>query len=70
MVLLEDENLSPKEYLDIIRSYLRDLINDHKPTAKLNNDSDNERGEWKFQLVMLNHFISVNNFEDTRTIYS
>ena len=27
------ENLSPKEYLDIIRLYLRDLINDHKPTV-------------------------------------
>ena len=33
------ENLSSKEYLDIIRPYLRDLINDHQPTAKLNNDS-------------------------------
>ena len=26
------ENLSPKSYLDMIRPYLRDLINDHKPT--------------------------------------
>ena len=26
------ENLSPKEYLDVIRPYLRDLINTHKPT--------------------------------------
>ena len=25
-------NLSPKEYLDMIRPYLRDFINDHKPT--------------------------------------
>ena len=39
------ENLSPEEYLDITRPYLRDLINDHKPTAELNNDSDAERGE-------------------------
>ena len=51
------ENLSPKEYLDIIRSYLTDLIIDHKPTPKLNNDDDDddddgERGEWKVQLVM------------------
>ena len=26
------ENLSPKEYLIMIRPYFRDLINDHKPT--------------------------------------
>ena len=29
------ENLSPKKYLNIIRPYLKDLINDHKPTAVL-----------------------------------
>ena len=27
-------NLSPKEYLNVIRPYLRDLINEHKPTAE------------------------------------
>ena len=32
------ENLSPKEYLDVIRPYLRDLINNHKPTMESNND--------------------------------
>ena len=53
------ENLSLENYLDIIRPYLTDLINDHKPTAELNNDRDTERGEWKFQLVMLNNSISV-----------
>ena len=31
------ENLSPEEYLDMIRTYLRDLINNHKPKTKLNN---------------------------------
>ena len=72
------ENLSPKEYLDIIRSYLTDLINDHKPTVKLNNDDDDEdkdddddeRGEWKVQLVMQNNCVSVKSFENTSTIYS
>ena len=62
------ESLSPKEYLKMIRPYLRDLINNHKPTEELTNDS--ERGEWKMQLVMQNNCISVKNFEDTRTIYS
>ena len=31
------ENLSPKEYLNVIRPYLRDLINEHKPRMELNN---------------------------------
>ena len=35
------ENLSPKEYLKIIRPYLRDLINNHKPTTELNNNANN-----------------------------
>ena len=34
----KDKNLSPKEYLDMITSYLRDMINDHKA-----------RREWKIQ---------------------
>ena len=49
------ENLSPKEYLNVIGPYLRDLINEHKPTVKLNNNFN---------------FISVKDFKDTRTIYS
>ena len=64
------ENLSPERYLDMIRPYLRDLINYHKTIAKLNNDSGAERGEWKVQLVMQNNCVSVKNFEDTCTIYS
>ena len=52
------KNLSLEEYLDIIRPYLIDLINDHK-TSK----------EWKIQLVMLNRCISSKNFEETRSIY-
>ena len=69
------KNLSPKEYLDMIRPYLRDLINNHKPTME-DNEEDNEDnsgsecGEWKIQLVMQNNFISAQNFEVTRTIYS
>ena len=62
-------NLSPKDYLDVIRPYLRDLINNHKPTAELNNE-ESDTAEWKIQLVMQNNFISVKSIEDTRTIYS
>ena len=32
------ENLSPKEYLNMIRPYLRDLINEHKPIDESNDD--------------------------------
>ena len=67
------ENLSPEEYLDMIRPYLRNLINDHKPTMELTNKANNsvtKRGEWRFQLVMQNNCIYSKSFEDTRTIYS
>ena len=53
----------------MIRPYLRDLINDHKPTSGLNSNNSN-KAEWKIQLVIKNNFISVRDFEDTRTIYS
>ena len=47
----------------MITLYLRDLINEHKPTAELNNTNNsnnkkNDRAEWKIQLVMQNNFIS------------
>ena len=44
------------------------MINNHKPTTELNNDS--ERGEWKVQLAMQNNCISVKDFKDPCTIYS
>ena len=57
----------------MIRPYLRNLINDHKPTMELTNKANNsvtKRGEWRFQLVMQNNCIYSKSFEDTRTIYS
>ena len=35
------ENSSPKKSLKMIRPYLRDLINDHKPTTELSNEENN-----------------------------
>ena len=77
------ENLSPKEYLSMIRPYLRDLINDHKPTMELNNNNNNDnnnndnnnnnnnnRAKWKIQLSMHNSCISTRKFEETRTIHT
>ena len=60
----------------MIRPYLRDLINDHKPTTESNNekneenDSNSDRAEWKIQLAIQNSCISTKNFEETCTIYS
>ena len=66
----------------MIRPYFRDLINDHKPIMELNNNNNNNntnnnnintncnRAERKIQLVIKNNFISIKDFEDTRTIYS
>ena len=34
------ERLSLKEYLNVRRPYLRDLINEHKPKAELNNNKN------------------------------
>ena len=79
------ENLSPREYLNVIRPYLRNLINDNKPIMELSNNNNNNnnnnntnttnttnsnRAEWKIQLIIKNNFISVKDFDDTRTIYS
>ena len=52
----------------MIRPYLRDLINDHKATVELNDDTD--RAEWKVQLTMQNSCISTKSFEETCTIYT
>ena len=62
------KNLSPKEYLDMIRPYLADLIDCHKSTTELNNND--KRGDWKIQLVIQNKCISTKNFKDTRNVYS
>ena len=34
------------------------------------NNNNNNRAEWEIQLIIKNNFISVKDFEDTRTIYS
>ena len=39
------ENLSPKEYLNVIRPYLRDLINEHRPSVELNNNNNNSNNK-------------------------
>ena len=59
----------------MIRPYLRDLINGHKPIDEPIDESndendDTDRAEWKIQLTMQNSCISAKSFEETRTIYT
>ena len=49
--------MSPKEYLDIIRPYLSDMIVDYKA-----------QGEWKTQLTMSINFISSKDSDETRNL--
>ena len=51
--------MSPKEYLDNIRPYLSDTINDHQAQS-----------EWKKQLTMQINFISSKDSEVTRTMHT
>ena len=56
----------------MIRLYLRDMINEHKPIDEPSDDDDDDtdRAEQKIQLSMQNSCISTRNFEETCTIYS
>ena len=56
---VKDKNLSPGQYLDIIRPYLSNMINDHKTIR-----------EWKIQLTMQINFISHKDSKETRTMYT
>ena len=43
--------------------------NDNNNNTNANTNTYTNRAEWKIQLIMQNNFISVKDFEDTRTIY-
>ena len=53
---IKDKKLLPREYLDIIRSYLSNMIND--------------QSKWKIQLTMQINFISHKDSEGTCTMYT
>ena len=55
----KDKNLSPENYLDIIRPFLRDMINNHRT-----------HGEWKTQLTMQITFISSLGTGEFRIMHS
>ena len=43
------ENLSPKEYLKMIRQYLCDLISNHKPTTESTDRASNSNRTWRMK---------------------
>ena len=75
----KNKTLSIKEYLNMIRSYLRDIINYHKIQGEWKVHSGNEaidyksQREWKIQLTIIINFISskvsfVHAFHITRVM--
>ena len=65
------KNLSIKKYLNMIRPYLSDIINDHKTQAKWRIHSGNKtiehktQSESKIQLTMTIGFISSKDSDET-----
>ena len=55
----KEKTLSIKDYLDEIKPYLSDIINDHKT-----------QGEWKIKLTMKTNVFSSKDSKETRTMYS
>ena len=71
------KNLSIKKYIDVIRPYLSDVINNHKTQGKLRIHSGNTiiehktQGEWKTLLTMAINFISSKeDSNETRTMHA
>ena len=55
----KDNNFSIDEYFDIIRPFLRDMIDNHKA-----------RGEWKIQLTMRIIFVSFKDANETHEMHT
>ena len=70
------KNLSIKEYLNIIKPYLSDIINYHKTHGLVRYHSGNKTwaeensSEWKIQLTMAINFIFSKDSDETRTMYT
>ena len=72
----KDKILSIKEYLDMIKPYLSNIINNHKTQGKWKVHSGNTvidyktQGEWKIQLTMPINSTSSKDSEETRTMHT
>ena len=70
------KNLLIKKYLNMIRTYLSDIINDHKTCGLVRYHSGNKTrveetpSEWNIQLTVTINFISSKDSDETRTIHT
>ena len=70
------KNLSIKDYLNMIKPYFSDVINDHKTRGLVRYHSGNKAwveetsSEWKIQLNMAINFIATKDSDETRTMYT
>ena len=73
---IKEKNLPIKEYLNIIKPYLSDIINDHKTHGLVRYHSGNKTwveetsSKWKIQLTMAINFISSKDSHETRTMHT
>ena len=72
----KDKILTPSEYLDMIRTYLGDIINYHKTQGEWRIHSGNTitehktQKEWKNHLTIANNFISSKDSDETRNMHT
>ena len=72
----KDKILTPSEYLDMIRQYLSDIINNHKPHGEWRIHSGNTikkhktQSKWKIHLTMTINVISSKDSDETRTMHT
>ena len=70
------KNLSIKEYLNMIKPYFSDIINDHKTCGLVIYHSGNKTwaektsSQWKIQLTIAINFISSKDSYETRTMHT
>ena len=70
------KNLSIKKYLNIIKPYLINVINEHKTHGLVRYHSGNKSwleetsSEWKIQLTMAINFISSKDSDETQTMHT
>ena len=70
------KNLSIKEYLNMTKPYLSEIINDHKTRGLVRHHSGNKTwveetsSEWKIQLTIAINFISSKDSDETRTMHT
>ena len=63
----KDKVLTPSEYLDMIRPYLSDIINDHKSQVTTEHKA---QSEWKIQVTIAINFISSKDSDETHTMHA